>query len=97
MILHKNGSLEKCKTFGDEVRGKTTAANQIGLHRLFLFLYPITISYEGIFSLGTVNFLIKADAYFIEIHKEVAITTGVRPETNTEVIVVCLVRSHREY
>ncbi len=48
------------------------------------------MSYEGTFSLGTLNFLKKAGTYFKEIHKEVAISTRVRTETNTEVIFCCL-------
>jgi hypothetical protein len=48
------------------------------------------MSYEGTYSLGTLNFWIKADTYFIETHKEVANSTEVRTETNTEVIFCCL-------
>jgi len=72
--------------------GETTSANQTTVSAS----YPITMFYEGTFSLGTLNFLIKADTYFIEIHKEITISTGVRTETNTEVIFCLSGQIHTE-
>jgi hypothetical protein len=69
--------------------GETTSANK-NWNKGDCYLYPITMSYEGTFSLGILNFFLKADTYFIETHKEVANSTGVRTETNPEVIFCCM-------